>query len=1609
MTNRLASPAQARGSEQKRPGDVLRERGREVRRERPRHPAQDRTAKVNSQRGVTPRPTLPTLSNHRSAAGTSGTREPHKPTGANHRQAGATRGPRREPAHPGRPLPAALRLKLAPIVGSRAADAARIHTDAAANDRTVHDNVRAVTSGTDIFFAPGQYRPGTRDGDWLIAHEVAHVDQAQRGFLKRPAFKAVAYAEPTPLETAADRAADQVTQDAEKKKPAQTGSAARQGAAGGSLLTAVPGDGTQAAATPQRLQVPGDDAAAESAQAVAVTGEAQPQLSTAMVPPDLPLMPEPAAELSSAEQKRITGVQNRARATSTVTATAPAAEENVSTAQAAVQVPQSENDARAAEQVVADLSKKEKPSIEIVELCDRIRKLIEEKRPADEEGVIDTRPAEVAKEAGQSVESDVQKNVDDANASYGPIDTNPQGPPPAIPPAIEPIPAAAPTPTVGATAASPDAVPVDQANLDQDTQQMEAKAQNAGLHGDAAQLVTSGPVADAREAQGELNALAKDGPAEALKQQHAALAQSDADMAALQAKALASLKEARAGHVSGVKTQQDQLKGGEEDLRSKLSKKAADIYTDAQSRVQELLKAVPETAMRKWTAGLPPLTQKFNDELKVVKEEVEDRHSGVDGFFVAGWDAVTGLPDWVTEAYEASEKHFGDGVCTLITDISSYVNGIIKIADEIISVARSDINTVFTKDMPEDQKAWAAEQLKVFNKKLDALHDEAESTRTAFNKELIENAGGAVQAARERIQKLRMEAQGLWGRFLDAVGRFLDDPVKFIIEGLLDILGISPPAFWAVVEKVKQFVSDIVDAPIKFASNLMSGIADGFALFFDRIGKHLLEGLLEWLLSGLKQEGIAIEVPKELSLRNVVVFFLQLLGISWARIRTLLVEQLGEKSVALIEKSAGVIHTLAKKGLGGIFEDVKKLLEPKAIIDAIVDAAMKYIAEALIIKVAQKIILMLNPVGAILAALEAIYRVLKWIFQNAAKIVHLIEAVVNGLADVISGNVAGVAKTVEKALATLVAPVIDFLADYLGLGGLPGKVANAVKGLHGWVEGVLRSVIKWLVEMGKKLLAALGVQSKDDKKEPAGGVGERVSFSGGGESHALYFVEQGDNATLMVASTPVTVSERLVDFRGRATGAGGKLPFFSDDGERERALSLIATAATKATEADQDADKIVRQHRKQSVEAGSLESANQEVAQEQRSLVAILSDLYEMFGEHPGDDELDMRASYDGSIGSGEVSFKRKSEKGKTAYVMGSGPIVGRIPGARRGQVTLEAAALRAALRKQVLVPAPASLDGALPQLEGAAADTERIAKDKLKGKKVQPPPEALQQGLDNAASFASIVAAFKLVGGGEIVERAVSALAEDIKKGERGGVFSTVDEMKLEIARLTATARQAARSEDPTQPRSATRRFVPGRGLISSEESARPAVVIRKTGPEVSGLASYPELIKAIRKVSATFGPTLARAIHDVPVGRINATMDVTLRGREITKDQDKFLGEVALLISIEMVRAKVAWAFLVPQLMSAKSADEVAQAFSETVFPHAIKGFVAEYKKRGPQVFDAASAALLNRLAVEFEKKEGIRDGGQVFLDPTEIQSAVDVVKIKLRGIYDESVSKA
>ena len=45
-------------------------------------------------------------------------------------------------------------------------------------------SANAFTTGNDIFFSGGSYQPGSRDGQHLLAHELAHTAQ-QSGSVQR--------------------------------------------------------------------------------------------------------------------------------------------------------------------------------------------------------------------------------------------------------------------------------------------------------------------------------------------------------------------------------------------------------------------------------------------------------------------------------------------------------------------------------------------------------------------------------------------------------------------------------------------------------------------------------------------------------------------------------------------------------------------------------------------------------------------------------------------------------------------------------------------------------------------------------------------------------------------------------------------------------------------------------------------------------------------------------------------------------------------------------------------------------------------------------------------------------------------------------------------------------------------------------------------------------------------------------------------------------------------------------------------------------------------------------------------------------------------------------
>ena len=909
-------------------------------------------------------------------------------------------------------------------------------------------------------------------------------------------------------------------------------------------------------------------------------------------------------------------IRTTARAASSAgrrTTDLPTASDSTEAAQAAVTIPDAEVAGRAEDALAERLGTAPTPAPEIAELCRGIRAAVREHRPVDEDELLGADLEEPAREVGQSLNESVESEGDRVRSGYDAINEPPPttAPRPATP--AETPQAGIGSPDLAVEDAAPPPIPEEDLSLDADRDEIDRRVAESEIHRPTTEVIPDEPFSTVREGQAEMSSLAEQGPAQVAAEQQLAIDQSREQMQLLQAQALESLEASRATTVRRTGEHQARMVESEEETRERISREASEIFSTAQTQVNQLLAPLSTNAMNMWNARIRVLTTEFRNSLDQVQRWIDERHSGLGGGLVAAWDALTGLPGWVTRSYDRAEETFTEGVCDALTEISSDVEQVIASAEEIIDNARQRIRELFT-DLPAGLQDWASEQLAGFESRLDGLSEQVQSTRTDFIDQVSREAVSAVRSVQEEVEALREAARGLIGDIIAAVGEFLDDPITAIINGLLRLVGIPPASFWALVEKISQVIEDIANDPMNFVNNLVDAVRTGFEQFFDRFGEHVISGFWDWLFSGLASVGV--ELPSDTSLKSLITFVLQLMGITWPNVREILVRYIGEENVELIERAWELLSTLIEQGPEGLFEMIKERLDPATILQTILDAAIEYLIQTLIEQVVMRVIGLLNPAGAIYQAIELIYKVLKWIFENAARIFRFVETVVNGIADIIAGNISAMANAVESALAQLIPVVIDFLAGLLGLGDLPDEIADVIRRLQEMVLEGLDLVIGFLVQRARALLESLGFggeEEPEEEPEEADGddeLGTTVRFSAAGEAHRLWISLAGGDATLMVASAPASLDERLDQWERQAVDR-----FDGGTDELEEATGLVGSLRTLLAEADAEADAVAAAYeRAQALDEDEALPSDDQIERKQRAVARLLDRLLTLLG-----------------------------------------------------------------------------------------------------------------------------------------------------------------------------------------------------------------------------------------------------------------------------------------------------------------------------------------------------------------------------------------------------------
>ncbi|MBC6993258.1 polymorphic toxin type 15 domain-containing protein [Neolewinella lacunae] len=1002
---------------------------------------------------------------------------------------------------------------------------------------------------------------------------------------------------------------------------------------------------------PEAPEAPSPEDPAEAGAEAELAVEESPRMEVELIIP--PPSPEIEARSSQGARSASGGMGGAGSANQAL----PPADENAQTARTNVQEPDAETLARADAALTATLREVPAPSPEIEQLCDDIQDAIENRRPVDEDSLRRANPAAEAQAVGDNLNSDIQGSADNVSGTYDAVNDPTSGTPEQVSaPLPEPATSVA-TPPVNAAGASPPASDPEDLDLGPDLAATSNSVEEAGMTTEPAELVEDEPFASAREGLSELEATAAIAPAEVMRQEQEAIASSQASMRALQVQALQALENSRGNTIQDTLGGQLAMARTEEEKRVAASAAADTIFTRAQDAVNALIDPMVSTAMERWTAGKNRIVGEFDRELQRAKDLVDERHEGIGGAIVSIWDDVTGLPSSITRIYDRAEATFGREICALIREISTYVNGIVIACEELIDNADRDIQNLFDSLGPE-LATWAAQQRGGFQERLDGLRNRVHETQTNFTNDLVSQAGDAVQEARERIDALREAAKGLIQKVADAVNAFLEDPVRAIINGLLSLVGIAPGAFWALVAQIEQVASDIADDPRNFANNLMAAVGQGFSQFFDNFFTHLLSGFLTWMFSAMGAVGV--QLPPDMSVGSIITFFLQLMGITWPNIRQILARHIGEENVALLEQAYELLSILITQGPAGIYEMIRERLDPAMILQSIIDAAVSYLVERIVAMATARLLMLFNPVGAIVQAIEAIFRVLQWIFQNAARIFSLVQTIVSGVADLIAGNIGGMAARVEQALAGLLVPVIDFIASYLGLGDLPERVADVVKGFQQMVLGAIDQAIGFLVERARGLLANLGLGAgagAEDGDNELGDdeVGKNKTFSGGGEGHRMW-IGVGGSTTVMVASgTPEPLGTKV----RRWIGEVGDLPAAEAAEARGLLQRVSAQEGILLTEAEQ-AKLAIAQADGPAADPALIATAQTEDAEVERKQDELAPEVGRLFDIFEGGVPF-QAFNRQGNLGTARLPFTVEERSGDLKVEMGGSSLTGKL------------------------------------------------------------------------------------------------------------------------------------------------------------------------------------------------------------------------------------------------------------------------------------------------------------------------------------------------------------
>lgn len=781
------------------------------------------------------------------------------------------------------------------------------------------------------------------------------------------------------------------------------------------------------------------------------------------------------------------------------------------------------------------------------------------------------------------------------------------------------------------------------------TEQAAEELTKEGITQQQLDMVDKGDLAEARIAKKQLEDNTAQLPDEAQKmhaKEHKAV---DTQLKESEKTSRTSMRNDRNQLLKQTGTQQTKAKTDLEKKRDEVYKNINSRYDACKARITKKLDDLEKNSLNLFDSLQRVATNLFEITVnKRVDAFFDKRYSGWRG--VGNWFSDIGVND---DDFAQVKKIFKEERNAYVTKIDGYIDMITEHSNRVVKECKDELDTTkkaianYVKILaPELQDIGKKAQGEV-NKKLLQLGREIEDRRKKLENQLVEKRKAAIAAIDKKIAAMRAKMKST----LNKIGAFLKDAAKKFFKWALESLGLDAETFMATLQKAGKAITAIFKDPGKFFSNLVTAVKGSINDFVANFKKYLTEALFDWLMGTI---GSVVTLPEKWDVKGVISVILQLAGISWAFIRKKLVDIFGEEKVAYAEEKVMVVKEIVQRfltdGVIGIWEWIKEQAEN--MMTTVIEGIKEWLLNKLVIGFAEWIVSLLIPGGGIMKLIQGIYKLVMWFVDNIGRIMRWVNALVNSVGNIAVGDIPAAITFIVEAMKTMIPVILDFFAKLLNISGIIDAIQRVIDRIMEPIHKAINKAVDWIKGKIKALVKKIrGGNDAGEAQQPAeenhehlddSEVGKVARFSADGENHKLWIDTSGSGVEIMVASTPMTVKERLAHWRDKLE----KLP----EKQQAHAKSLLTTADSEydgllgeARISDHDIKKA-KEADATEAEIKEAEEQDTKVEAKENQITTTLKELFDIFGEG---NELEYTIKKIAYVENGEVKLEGDYESVK--------------------------------------------------------------------------------------------------------------------------------------------------------------------------------------------------------------------------------------------------------------------------------------------------------------------------------------------------------------------------